>query len=234
MVVMVKDTAFLTRQPDGRLVADRDPSGATEYYLTDALGSTVALTNSSGTKEESYSYDPFGNTTTTAGADNVTQYFRYASGYYSTTGNLYWFRNRYYDPAAQDWTQLDPIDHPSSLAEANRYLYVGADPINAIDPAGLCIICTNPLGIVSTVKRAIHSVKRFLERHSIVRCVLIGIGSLALVGEGIVAAREGAAAIRSGGSLFETLSRLAGGRGTRLGEAGSVGVVGGFTTGGCP
>src|SRR5262249_49412040 len=41
----------------------RSDSTGTEYYLADALGSTIALADGSGVVQTSYSYEPYGATT---------------------------------------------------------------------------------------------------------------------------------------------------------------------------
>jgi RHS repeat-associated protein len=131
-------TAYFTRDPNGTMVTDRDPSGS-YYYIHDALGSVIALTDSTGAVAKSYSYDPFGKTTT--GAGSLAQYFRYAGGLLPTaTAPVTKFGRRYYDPETGRWTQLDPIEQAGSLREGNLYLYVGDDPINFVDPSGLCFI----------------------------------------------------------------------------------------------
>lgn len=47
------------------------------------------------------------------------------------------FGTRYYDPSIGRWAQQDPL--AGALADPgtlNRYAYVGADPVNAVDPSG--------------------------------------------------------------------------------------------------
>lgn len=61
---------------------------------------------------------------------------RFASGYLTATG-LYHYGQRYYDPADARWTQPDPLDQAADLRQANRYVYVGSDPVNLTDPYGL-------------------------------------------------------------------------------------------------
>ena len=48
--------------------------GGTQSYLSDAFGSTVAVTNSSGAVTSSYSYGPYGSTTIDGTAETVFQY----------------------------------------------------------------------------------------------------------------------------------------------------------------
>src|SRR5438034_3860998 len=50
----------------------RTDAAGTSNYLSDALGSTVALADASGAIQTQYSYEPFGQTTTT-GASNANQ-----------------------------------------------------------------------------------------------------------------------------------------------------------------
>jgi uncharacterized protein RhaS with RHS repeats len=48
------------------------------------------------------------------------------------------FGTRYYDPLVGRWTQQDPVAGSiSDPGTVNRYLYVGNNPVNRIDPTGL-------------------------------------------------------------------------------------------------
>lgn len=117
-----------------------------EYYIHDALGSTVRTTNTAGNTQATYSYDPDGNTTTTTGTS--TNPFKYAGGRLTSAG-LYHYGQRYYDPADARWTQPDALNQATDLRQANKYPYVGGDPINLVDPTGLFSLDLNvTLGIV--------------------------------------------------------------------------------------
>lgn len=104
--------------------------GKSYYYLTDALGSVVALADETGIKVNTYAYSPRGvqRSTTT---DQVPQPYRFAGGYQDPTG-LYHYSARYYDPNIGRFTSPDP-----SGQEKNPYLYAEGDPVNRIDPGGL-------------------------------------------------------------------------------------------------
>jgi len=125
-------TTSWTRDPAGTLISQR--TGTTHaYYLTDALGSVLALVDTTGTIGASYTYDPYG-ITTTSGSLASSNPWRYTSGYQDPTG-LYHLNARYYDPSLGRFTQLDPS------GVSTGYAYAAADPIDNSDPTGLfCIL----------------------------------------------------------------------------------------------
>ncbi len=53
---------------------------------------------------------------------------------------LIYMRNRYYDPAAGQFTQQDPIGLAGGM---NLYGFAGGDPVNSSDPFGLCPYASN-------------------------------------------------------------------------------------------
>lgn len=125
-------TDYYTREIDGTPLAQRTGS-ARQYYLSDALGSITATTDSTGNAQATYLYDPDGNNR--GGTGSSTNPLGYAAGYKAPSA-LYRFGERYYDPADARWTQQDPLNQATDLRQANRYAYVGADPINLVDPTG--------------------------------------------------------------------------------------------------
>jgi RHS repeat-associated protein len=122
------DTGFV-REPAGTLNS-MTTGGTSYYYLTDATGSVVGLTDASGAKVDTYAYSPRGVTRTTVTTETVPQPFQYAGAYHDPTG-LYHLGARSYDPNLGRFTQPDP-----SGQETNQYLYAGGDPVNEIDPGG--------------------------------------------------------------------------------------------------
>ena len=108
-----------------------DSTGAANF-LTDALGSTINLTNSSGSSVAQYAYEPFGNTTVTSGSS--TDEFQYTGRENDGTG-VYFYRNRYYSPTLQRFISEDPIGMLGS--GPNLYAYVNNNPISNTDPLGL-------------------------------------------------------------------------------------------------
>ena len=93
-----------------------DTSGAMAF-LSDALGSTLALTDSSGAINTSYTYEPFGKTT--AGGTNANPY-QFTGRENDGTG-LFFYRARYYSPTYQRFIGQDPLGFAGG--DVNLYGY---------------------------------------------------------------------------------------------------------------
>ena len=124
----------------------RSDSTGTSGLLTDALGSTLALVDSTGNLATQYTYDPFGNTVSSGQAS--TNPFQYTGRENDSTG-LYYFRARYYSPSLQRFCNEDPLRF---MAGMNFYSYVGNSPINGTDPSGL----HGPLAHDQIIWNALH------------------------------------------------------------------------------
>jgi RHS repeat-associated protein len=107
----------------------------TSYYEQDGSGSVTSLTNSAGSIVQSYTYDSFGNTTASSGT--LTNFYRYTGREFDVETALYYYRARYYDPAAGRFLSEDP---ERFAAGVNNYAYVRNRPTSLRDPLGLCPI----------------------------------------------------------------------------------------------
>ena len=101
-------------------------------FLTDVLGSTVALTDPAGAVQTQYTYEPFGATTALGAASSNP--FGYTGREKDGTG-LYYYRARYYHPGLQRFISEDPIAFAGG--DFNVYAYVRNRPTRFIDPKGL-------------------------------------------------------------------------------------------------
>jgi RHS repeat-associated protein len=109
----------------------RNEGSTRAYYLTDALGSTVALTNASASIIQQYQYDPYGNVSATATTTNPYLY----TGRESDGTGLYYYRARYYSSQMGRFISEDPMGFWGG--QNNFYAYVAGDPTNYRDPTGL-------------------------------------------------------------------------------------------------
>src|SRR5579885_1908859 len=110
----------------------RTDSNGAMNFLTDALGSTLALTDSSGAINTGYTYAPFGNTTVGGSNPNPYQF----TGRENDSFGLYYYRARYYSITLQRFISRDPIGFAGGVT--NLYEYASADPTNQTDALGLC------------------------------------------------------------------------------------------------
>jgi RHS repeat-associated protein len=113
----------------------RTDGSGTLNYLTDALGSSVALANGSGTVVGDYTYEPFGRTSTSGTTSGNA--FGFTGRELDGTG-LYFYRARYYDPRLQRFIAEDPLGFEGG--DSNLQAYVWNAPTNATDPLGLEVV----------------------------------------------------------------------------------------------
>jgi RHS repeat-associated protein len=106
----------------------RTDSNGAANFLSDALGSTIALTSNTGSTLASYAYEPFGNTTVTFGSS--ANRYEYTGRENDGTG-VYFYRGRYYSATLQRFISEDPL---GVSAGPNVYAYAGNNPISRMDP----------------------------------------------------------------------------------------------------
>ncbi len=112
-------------------------NNTTHYAHTDALGNVVALTDPSGAIKRTYVYDEWGSLV--AGADfgisgKNRSRFKGALMLGPDGVEVYYMRNRWYEPKTGRFLSEDPIGLQGGI---NPYTFAGNDPINGRDPTGL-------------------------------------------------------------------------------------------------
>ena len=122
------------------------PAGA-YYLLQDLLYRAVALVNSSGQVVEAYDTDAYGKTLIFTGPGGGGQWFTdydaqsdygannliYCGYYFDAETQLYYVRNRTYNPVLGRWIQRDPIGYAGGI---NLYGYVGGWAPRLTDASG--------------------------------------------------------------------------------------------------
>jgi len=111
----------------------RTDTSGTMSFLTDAIGSTYGLVNSSNSMPTTYTYGPFGQTTRNGTANGNP--YQFTGRELDPNSGLYYLRNRYYSPTLQRFLSPDPMGIAGG--DANLYAYAHNDPTNLIDPLGL-------------------------------------------------------------------------------------------------
>lgn len=106
-------------------------AAGTSGFLTDRLGSTIALTDGTGNPQTQYTYDPYGNPSSSGAASTNT--FQFTGQQNDGTG-LFYYKSRYYSPALGRFLSADPA---GEAAGPNPYQYANGDPANLTDPSGM-------------------------------------------------------------------------------------------------
>jgi RHS repeat-associated protein len=101
-------------------------------YVTDALGSVRAITDSAGTVVNSYNYDAFGGSV--QASETLPNLFRYVGRPFEPSLSLHDLRARWYDPALGRFLSPDPLDF--AAGSSNLYSYAFNSPVNFQDPDG--------------------------------------------------------------------------------------------------
>jgi RHS repeat-associated protein len=119
------------------LISRKGPEGLRVYHH-DSRGSTVSLTDGSGTVTDRYAYDPFGKLAGHTGG--TIQPFRYngRDGVFDDDNGLYYMSARYYAPELQRFIEMDQAfkGDLTDTQSLNRYAFVVGDPIQLVDPDG--------------------------------------------------------------------------------------------------
>jgi RHS repeat-associated protein len=122
------------------LISRIDSAGQILYYHFNAEHNTIALSNSSGTVTDTFTYEPFGVMLDHRGTTQQPYTFMGQYGIEQETPGLYYMRARYYDAANHRFLIKDP--YPATLADPqtlNKYAYGLNNPLSNIDPTGLCV-----------------------------------------------------------------------------------------------
>lgn len=106
-------------------------NGLTNFYSADGIGSITSLTNAAAALVQTYTFNAFGEVTTSSGS--VTSNFGYIGREYDPETGLLYLRARYYDPSNGRFISEDPLRF---VTEA-PYFYASNSPLNFTDPSGL-------------------------------------------------------------------------------------------------
>lgn len=119
------------------LISQESAGGDYSSYHFDHLGSTVALTNETGSVTDRFQYTPYGELIYRSGSTATPFLFNGQYGVMADASDLYYMRARYYNPVAKRFLSPDTlIGNISNSQSQNRYIYCEGNPANYIDPTG--------------------------------------------------------------------------------------------------
>jgi len=121
-------------------------NGTTYYYATNLQGDVVAILDSTGATVVSYTYDAWGNPTSTTGTLATTlgtvNPLRYRGYVYDTETGLYYIICRYFNSEIGRWLSPEPnvdcgeFDIGAKLLGCNVYVYCANNPVLLVDDSG--------------------------------------------------------------------------------------------------
>jgi RHS repeat-associated protein len=118
------------------LIGEQSQNGYRVYH-PDFRGSTVMLTDSSGSVTDRYMYDAYGNLMNHSGSSDIPFLYNGQYGIMTDGNGLIYMRARYYNPEVRRFVSQDSIEgdigNPLSL---NLHTYCSNNPINYLDPTG--------------------------------------------------------------------------------------------------
>ena len=153
-----KETATITYTYGNGLISDskKEAKGSdTEkrYYHYNHIGSTTAITDADGDLLYRITYGTYGeltgiydtdgdlieDKTAVIRAENLRFLYNGRYGVETGANGLYYMRARYYNPQIKRFINRDIIDGSITDSQSlNKYSYVQGNPVNLIDPFGLC------------------------------------------------------------------------------------------------
>jgi len=139
----VMSVSYLT--VEGEIISETR-NGVESDYIPDPLGSTVALTNSSQTVTDTFSWWPFGELRSHTGSSGTPFGYGGTRGYAAAANSAsrYYVRAREMDPVTCRWMAPAPI--PQQMAGEHPYAYVENRAVTFTDPSGLDIyVCKRAL-----------------------------------------------------------------------------------------
>jgi len=119
-------------EDDGSMICSKRANGSHYWYRQDIRGSVTNIVDADDDIAKSYTYDAYGNTSSTGTFVNS---FAYTGAVIDEETDLYYMNARYYDPATGRFISEDSYRGDGEVFW-HLYAYCDGDPVNNTDPTG--------------------------------------------------------------------------------------------------
>jgi RHS repeat-associated protein len=114
----------------------QDDGSETRFLLADGLGS-VRTEVVSDTVKSVTTYSPYGKVLDQTGTSGTV--YGFTGEQHDSAASLLYLRARYYNPYLNQFQSRDPFPgYPTRPVSQHPYIYVSDNPVNGVDPGGLC------------------------------------------------------------------------------------------------
>jgi len=117
-----------------RLLCHIEANGDVYYYHSDELGSTLALTDDTGTVMDEFAYMPYGYANHSGTTDTPFQWLGGYGVYYDVDTELHLTLHRAYSCSLKRFIHPDPLGIDGGV---NVYMWASLNPVWFVDPTGL-------------------------------------------------------------------------------------------------
>ena len=130
----------VTKYVYGRGLIGEETSNTFKTYHFDCRGSTIAITNASGTITDTFAYDTYGKLLSRTGTNEIVFGYNGRDGVVTDDNGLIYMRARYYSPNMKRFINADIVAGAISNAiTLNRFAYANGNPVSFVDPFGLTV-----------------------------------------------------------------------------------------------
>lgn len=119
---------------NGKIISE-ERGGVESRYVSDALGSTIAIEGSGGAVTDTIGYWPYGEVSIRTGSTDTPFLFLGALGYFSDSIARSYVRARYLSVQQSRWLTSDPVW--MAFGDWNKYEYVTGRPTISTDATGM-------------------------------------------------------------------------------------------------
>ena len=131
--------------------------GKTYYYRKNLQGDIINITDSTGAKVVTYTYNAWGKIMSMTGNMElaVNNPFRYRGYYYDVESGLYYLNSRYYDPQTGRFINADSyVSTGQGITGTNMFAYCANDPVCCNDVYGESAAVAGLVGVGSAASSA--------------------------------------------------------------------------------